>query len=100
MRWISETSMVRTLTPSSMRTVRAVPPRYVPLIARPFFSVMVSANAREAQTKAIPAIMRRIDIPFDFFTTLYDAWNGGKVYGGVGVSRGANRVQPANSKGW
>src|ERR1035438_4862411 len=25
MRWISETSMVRTLTPSSMRTVRAVP---------------------------------------------------------------------------
>src|ERR1022692_826681 len=71
MRMISETSMVRTLTPSSMRTVRAVPPRSVPLIARPFFSVMVSAKAREAQSKAIPAMMRRIDIPFDFFTTLY-----------------------------
>src|ERR1019366_886076 len=84
MRRISETSIVRTLAPSSMRTVRAVPPRYVPLITRPFFSVMVSANAREAQSKAIAAIIRRIDIPFDFFTTLYDAWNGGKVYGGVG----------------
>src|ERR1035441_6478352 len=85
MRRISETPMVRTLTPSSMRTVRAVPPRYVPLITRPFFSVMVSANAREAQSKAIPAIIRRIGIPLDFFTTLYDAGNGWRVYGGVGL---------------
>src|ERR1019366_4203948 len=61
MRRISETSMVRTLTPSSTRTVRAVPPRYVPLITRPFFNVMVSANAREAQSKAIPANIRRIE---------------------------------------
>src|ERR1017187_4483285 len=88
MRMISETSMVRTLTPSSMRTVRAVPPRYVPLITRPFLSVMVSADAREAQSKAIPAIIRRIDIPLDFFTTLYDAWNGGRVYGGVAYPGG------------
>ena len=65
--------MVRTLTPSSTRTVRAVPPRYVPLITRPLVSVIVSANAREAPTKAIAAIIRRIDIPLDFFTTLYDA---------------------------
>jgi hypothetical protein len=55
MRAISVTSTVRTLTPSSTRTVRAVPPRYVPLITRPLFNVMVSANPRVAQAKAIPA---------------------------------------------
>jgi hypothetical protein len=55
MRAISVTSTVRTLMPSSTRTVRAVPPRYVPLITRPLFNVMVSANPRVAQAKAIPA---------------------------------------------
>src|SRR5437870_1686013 len=52
---------------------RAVPPRYVPFITRPFFSVMVSANplvAMLAVAKTIAAYCRRISVISGVFSSL------------------------------